>query len=90
MTHGVCFSAGVGRTGTLVAIDIALMRSPEEGVVDIPSILTILRDQRMKMVQTAVSACTDIDMQYTCMQHACTYIFIHVTCMYTGPVRLYP
>ena len=50
----VC-SAGVGRTGTLIAIDMALTLAPTEGTVDIPKILTILRQQRMKMVQTAVS-----------------------------------
>ena len=49
-------SAGVGRTGTFTAIDIALQQAEGEGNVDIPSILTKLRNQRMKMVQTLVGA----------------------------------
>ena len=48
-------SAGVGRTGTLIGIDMAITQAPTDGVVDIPSIVTKLRRQRMKMVQTAVS-----------------------------------
>ena len=48
-------SAGVGRTGTLIGIDMAITQAPTDGLVDIPSIVTKLRRQRMKMVQTAVS-----------------------------------
>ena len=44
-------SAGVGRTSTLIAIDMALEQATQENVVDIPS---IVRRQRMKMVQTSV------------------------------------
>ena len=48
-------SAGVGRTGTLIAIDIALIQASKERQVDIPMIILDMRKQRMKMVQTAVS-----------------------------------
>ena len=48
-------SAGVGRSGTFIAIDVALQQAEGEGTVDIPSVLTKLRNQRMKMVQTLVS-----------------------------------
>ena len=48
-------SAGVGRTGTFIAIDIALEQAKREGVVDIAGIVNRLRQQRMKMVQTLVS-----------------------------------
>ena len=47
-------STGVGRTGTFIAIDIALEQAKREGVVDIAGIVNRLRQQRMKMVQTLV------------------------------------
>ena len=46
----------MGRTGTLISIDMALTLAPIKGTVDIPRMLTMLRRQRMKMVQTAVSS----------------------------------
>ena len=48
-------SAGVGRTGTFIAIDLALEQARKEGVVDIAGIVNRLRQQKMKMVQTLVS-----------------------------------
>ena len=44
----------MGRTGTLIAIDIALSQAFNERQVDIPKIIVDMRRQRMKMVQTAV------------------------------------
>ena len=47
-------SAGVGRTGTFITIDIALEQAEKKGVVDIAGIINRLREQRMLMVQTVV------------------------------------
>ena len=49
-------SAGVGRTGTLITIDCVLEQLGEEKVVDIAGVIIHLRTQRMKMVQSLVSA----------------------------------
>ena len=48
-------SAGVGRTGTFIAIDNNLEQIEKEQVVDIPGVITKIRQRRMKMVQTHVS-----------------------------------
>ena len=48
-------SAGVGRTGTFISVDMALEQAEKERKVDIAGIVCKLREQRMKMVQTDVS-----------------------------------
>ena len=45
----------VGRTGTFIAIDSILKQVKNEGLVDVSKVITNMRHQRMKMVQTAVS-----------------------------------
>ena len=49
------YSAGVGRTGTFIAIDTILERVEKEKMLDVSGMINKMRHQRMKMVQTAVS-----------------------------------
>ena len=50
----LCCSAGVGRTGAFILLDTALGQASGERRMDLPDILTRLRNQRMKLVQTPV------------------------------------
>lgn len=45
-------SAGVGRTGTFIGLDVELQRASREGVVDPYNFVLHMRDQRNLMVQT--------------------------------------
>ena len=47
-------SAGIGRTGTFIAIDILIHQAQAEGMVDILKTTCKLREQRMGMIQTQV------------------------------------
>ena len=51
----VC-SAGVGRTGMFIALNTALYQAREDGEVNIMDIISNMRQQRMKMVQTLVKS----------------------------------
>ena len=54
-------SAGVGRTGTLITIDVEMQRAQKQGVVDPYNYVLKMRGQRNQMVQTEVCV-------YTCTQ----------------------
>jgi len=45
-------SAGVGRTGTFIALDIMIQRLKQEKKINVFDLVKQLRTQRMKMVQT--------------------------------------
>ena len=45
----------MGRTGTLIAVDMILEIAEKEKLVDVSGVISKMRLQRMKMVQTAVS-----------------------------------
>ena len=45
----------MGRTGTLIAVDMILEIAEKEKLVDVSGVISKMRQQRMKMVQTAVS-----------------------------------
>ena len=49
------FSAGVGRTGTFIALDYLLEKAAVEGVVDIYGLTWQMRRDRVNMIQTVVS-----------------------------------
>ena len=50
----VCHSAGVGRTGTYIALDAMLEQARAEGQVDVLNFVREMRDKRYLMVQTIV------------------------------------
>ncbi len=47
-------SAGVGRTGSFIAVDYLLQEAEREQAVDIKGCVYMLRSQRPNMIQTLV------------------------------------
>ena len=48
-------SAGVGRTGTFIALDYLLDQAKNENLVDVYKVVQRMRSKRVNMVQTQVS-----------------------------------
>jgi protein tyrosine phosphatase len=57
-------SAGVGRTGTYIALDILTEEGKDLGSVDVFNCVNKMRGQRVNMVQTGVS----IILMYVCLK----------------------
>ena len=50
----LCFSAGIGRSGTYIAVDYLLHQAKTEGVVDLLKCAQLMRSNRVNMIQTWV------------------------------------
>ena len=54
LTEIISFRAGVGRTGTYIAIDAMIDKMKQEGNVNIYNFVSQMRRERRSMVQTVV------------------------------------
>ena len=54
LTFADVYSAGIGRTGTYIALDSLTREGEAEGAVEIPGCIINMRQNRSNMVQTAV------------------------------------
>lgn len=54
----LCFSAGVGRTGTFVAVDYLLRKIEMDSSIDVFHLVLEMRSHRTNMVQTLVGDMT--------------------------------
>ncbi len=72
-------SAGVGRTGTYIALDNILDQIAAENVVGVSSTIVKARKQRMKMVQTQVSTRLDTE-AYTSNCNSIHHIILGFEC----------
>jgi len=52
-------SAGVGRTGTFIALDVLTQQLQQEDVVDVFAVVYQMRMSRVLMVQTEVHSSTE-------------------------------
>ena len=53
--YAYVYSAGVGRTGTFIALDYLLEQAKVEGELDVYGYACIMRSNRVNMIQTLVS-----------------------------------
>lgn len=56
-------SAGIGRTGTFIALDALYRHGMKEGKIDVPDYVNTMREDRMNMVQNTVSI-SDLRFKY--------------------------
>ena len=55
MCTSCCSSAGLGRTGTFIALDALHRHGQETGVINVERFVRLMRRDRMNMVQNLVS-----------------------------------
>ena len=55
ITCNIYKSAGIGRTGTYIALDVLYENGQETGFVDVKEFTEKMRENRMNMIQTVVS-----------------------------------
>ena len=55
ITCNIYNSAGIGRTGTYIALDALYENGQETGFVDVKEFTEMMRQNRMNMIQTFVS-----------------------------------
>ena len=55
ITCNIYNSAGIGRTGTYIALDALYENGQETGFVDVKEFTEMMRQNRMNMIQTVVS-----------------------------------
>ena len=77
-------SAGVGRTGTFIALDICLKQAKSNFVVEVPTTVKRMRCQRMNLVQTLVSINVPVYWE-TLLHQVCPSCTLHV-----GPIHIHP
>lgn len=75
----VSLSAGVGRTGTIIALDVLLQQLLEEKGVDINAFVHKMRMRRPFMVQTEVSTCGWMTMSW-CRMLVCGWVLSKDVC----------
>ena len=77
-------SAGIGRTGTFIVLDILTFEGENRGSVDIFGSVVSLRNQRCNMVQTPVSFFPDHITLYKVMYNT----FLHSYCFSCQSINL--
>lgn len=70
-------SAGVGRTGTFIALDRLLQHIRDHEFVDILGLVSEMRSYRMSMVQTEVGTRTDFVLKFALDgKHPITQLYV--------------
>lgn len=70
----MCCSAGVGRTGTFIALDRLLQHIRDHEFVDILGLVSDMRSYRMSMVQTEVGSVPFIIVNVSSLHvHVCVF-----------------